>query len=67
MLVLLNLYCVVLKDVNYIIQECQQQIENYKEQMNEEGRRYMAEKRELQEGMKSFKIEIKSLNEKSEK
>ena len=35
--------------------------------MNEEGRKYIAEKRELQEAMKSFKIEIKSLNEKSEK
>ena len=35
--------------------------------MNEEIRKTVAEKKEMQEAVKSFKIEIKSLNEKSEK
>ena len=35
--------------------------------MNEENRKISAERKEHQDAIKSFKIEIKSLNEKAEK
>ena len=49
------------------LQECQQEIESCKEQVREENRRILAERKEHQEAMKSARTEIKSLNEKSEK
>ena len=51
---------------NITLQECQQEIDSCKEQMNKERRKIMIEKKEMQEAIKLFKIE-KSLNEKSKK
>jgi len=49
------------------LQECQQEIDSCKEQVKEENRKILAERKEHQEAMKSARIEIKSLSEKSEK
>ena len=50
-----------------MLQECQQEIESYKDQMREENNKMIAERKEHQEALKAMKSEIKSLNERSEK